>query len=128
MEEKKDFYKVIEALSVKDKRYKPDAYEFVMQGLHYTQNKLKKETHVSGKELLEGLRDLAIDQYGPMAKTVLTHWGVFKTQDFGNIVFNMVKEKILAKTDEDSIDDFKDVYDFNDCFGNVLKDLVIKDI
>ena len=59
MEEKKDFYQVSEDIYAKDNRYKPDSYEFVMQALHFTQSKLKKESHVSGKELLEGIRDFA---------------------------------------------------------------------
>lgn len=128
MEEKKDFYQASEDIYAKDNRYKPDSYEFVMQALHFTQGKLKKESHVSGKELLEGIRDFAIEQYGPMARTVLKHWGITKTDDFGNIVFNMIGEKILAKTETDSIDDFKNVYSFDAAFGNVLRDSVIKNI
>jgi uncharacterized repeat protein (TIGR04138 family) len=77
---------------------------------------LKKEKHVSGRELLEGIRDLALRRYGAMAKAVFDYWGVKKTQDFGNIVFNMVHEKVLSKTDEDSLDDFNDVYDFEETF------------
>jgi uncharacterized repeat protein (TIGR04138 family) len=127
METKKNFYRVVERICIKDSRYKPDAYEFLMQALHSTQKKLKRETHVSGRELSEGIRDYAIEQFGPMVKTVLTYWGISKTQDFGNMVFNMVETKLLSKTQEDSIDDFKDVYDFQDSFGNVLRDIVIKD-
>jgi uncharacterized repeat protein (TIGR04138 family) len=126
MEEKKNFYQVIDEICAKDSRYKPDAYEFVMQALHFTQDKLKREKHVTGRELLEGIREFAIEQYGPMTKTVLEHWGIAKTQDFGNIVFNMVDKKLLSKTDTDSIDDFKDVYDFVTVFGNVLGDSAIK--
>lgn len=128
MEEKKDFYQVSEDIYAKDNRYKPDSYEFVMQALHFTQSRLKKESHVSGKELLEGVRDFAIEQYGPMARTVLKHWGITKTGDFGNIVFNMINEKMLSKTENDSIDDFKDVYSFDAAFSNVLRDSVIKNI
>ena len=127
MEEKKDFYQVIEEICAKDNRYKVDAYEFLMQALHLTQSKLKKQAHISGKELLEGIRELIIEQYGPMSKTVLAHWGINKTLDFGNIVFNMVDKKILSKTEEDSLGDFKDVYDFEKAFGNVLRDVVIKE-
>ena len=128
MEEKKDFYQVSEDIYAKDNRYKPDSYEFVMQALHFTQSRLKKVTHVTGKELLEGIRDFAIEQYGPMARTVLKHWGITKTEDFGNIVFNMINEKMLSKTENDSIGDFKDVYSFDAAFGNVLRDSVIKNI
>jgi uncharacterized repeat protein (TIGR04138 family) len=128
MEEKKDFYKLIEEICEKDKRYKPDAYEFVMQALYYTQKSLKKNSHVTGGELSEGIRKFVVEQYGPMAKTVFSHWGVTKTQDFGNIVYTMIENKMLAKTETDSIDDFKDVYDFEAAFGNVFRDIVIKDI
>ncbi len=128
MEEKKDFYQTAEDIYARDKRYKPDSYEFVMQALHYTQSRLKKESHVTGRELLEGIRDFAIEQYGSMARTVLAHWGITKTEDLGNIVFNMIAEKILSKTDNDSIDDFKNVYTFDAAFGNVLRDSVIKNI
>jgi len=125
-EEKKDFYQVIEEICQKDTRYKPDAYEFLMQALHFAQGKLKRTGHVSGKELLEGIREYVIEEYGPMAKTVLSHWGITKTQDFGSMVFNLIDKKILSKTERDLIDDFKDIYDFEAAFGNVLKDTVIK--
>lgn len=127
MEKKKGFQQVVEDIYNKDSRYKPDAYEFIMQALHFTQGRLKKQGHISGKELLEGVRELAIEQYGPMAKTVLAHWGVNNTEDFGNIVFNLVHEKALSKTDTDSIDDFRGIYDFGAAFGNVLRDSVVKD-
>jgi len=126
-EKKKDFYKLVEEVCLKDRRYKTDAYEFVMQALHFTQGKLKKKAHLSGKELLLGIKDFAIEQYGPMSKTVLEHWGVTKTEDFGNIVFNMVERSILSKTADDSVNDFKQVYDFQEAFCNVLRDVVIKE-
>ena len=109
MEEKKDFYKTAEEICGEDPRYRADAYEFVMQALHFTQKKLKKNTHVSGRELAQGARDFAIEEYGPLAKAVLLYWGVKNTSDLGNIVFNMIGHKMLSKTDEDSIADFNDV-------------------
>jgi len=99
-----------------------------MQALSFTQQKLKRQAHVSGKELLECVREFAVEQYGPMTKTVLSHWGVTSTEDFGNIVFNLVERKVLSKTDTDSIEDFKNVYDFNAAFGNVLRESVIKNL
>ena len=127
MERQTNFYQVVEEICRTDKRYKPDSYEFLMQALHYTQGKLKVETHITGRQLLEGIREFAIEQYGPMAKTVLRHWGITRTEDFGCIVFNMVGKRLLSKTEEDSLNDFKDVYDFETAFGNVLRDSVIKD-
>ena len=128
MEEKKSFYQIVEDICAKDSRYKPDSYEFVLQALHFTQAKLKRETHVTGGELAGGIREFAIQQYGPMAKVVLNHWGINKTQDLGNIVFNLIDKNLLSKTKEDSIGDFRDVYDFESAFGNVLRDSVIKEI
>jgi uncharacterized repeat protein (TIGR04138 family) len=128
MEEKKDFYALIEEICEKDNRYKPDAYEFTMQALHFTQKKFNRQTHVSGRELLEGIREFAIEQYGPMTKKVLLHWGVNKTQDFGNIVFNMVDKKILSKTEADSIEDFRDIYDFDAVFSNILRESIIRNL
>ncbi|MDO8488965.1 MAG: hypothetical protein Q7S42_02495 [Candidatus Omnitrophota bacterium] len=119
------FYDLVEKICSQDKRYKPDAYEFVLQGLNFTQKKLKRKTHVSGAELACGLRDYAINQYGALACRVLVYWGISQTQDFGNIVFNMIEMKLLSKTENDSLEDFKTVYDFKDAFANVLVDCVI---
>lgn len=119
------FYDLVEQIYGRDTRYKPDAYEFVLQGLNFTQKKLKRQTHVSGAELALGLRDYAIDQYGALACRVLTYWGINQTQDFGNIVFNMIEKKLLSKTKDDSLADFKAVYDFKEAFANVLADSVI---
>jgi uncharacterized repeat protein (TIGR04138 family) len=71
---------------------------------------------VTGFELLVGIRDLALERYGPMAKAVLNSWGVRTTDDFGAIVFNMVNAGLLSKTEEDHIEDFHAVYDFDDAF------------
>jgi uncharacterized repeat protein (TIGR04138 family) len=126
MEEKKDFYQLVEEIYSEDSRYNPDAYEFLMQALYFTQKKLARKGHVSGSELSKGLRDFAIEQFGPMAKTVLSHWGITKVEDFGNMVYNMIRKGLLSKTQEDSIEDFKDVYDFQEAFRNVLRDSIIK--
>ena len=136
------FCDLVEEICKKDKRYKPDAYEFVLQGLNFTQDKLKRhapleiprrgaplltgQAHVSGSELAKGLRDYAINQYGGLAYRVLSHWGINQTQDFGNIVFNMIEKKLLSKADKDSLADFNDLYDFKAAFANVLADSVIE--
>ena len=112
----KDFYKRFAGITEKDTRYKPDAYEFVLQALWFTQAKLKRTGHVTARELLEGIREYGLEQYGPMAKTVFKHWGIKTTQDFGEIVFSMVKNNLLHKTEEDSLDDFRDVYNFEIAF------------
>jgi uncharacterized repeat protein (TIGR04138 family) len=100
----------------KDPRYSVEAYLFVLEALFCTRKKFKKEKHVSGQELLEGIKDLALNRYGSTAKMVFNHWGIKKTVDLGDIVFNMVNAKLLSKTEEDSLDDFKDVYNFEDVF------------
>jgi uncharacterized repeat protein (TIGR04138 family) len=125
MEEVKSFYQAINDICAQDQRYKPDSYEFVMQALNFTQKEFKKPGHISGQELLEGIRKFALDQYGPMAKTVLQHWGITKTSDFGNIVFNMIESKVLSKTENDTRHDFDEVYDFQTAFKNIVKDLQI---
>jgi uncharacterized repeat protein (TIGR04138 family) len=125
MNEVKNFYEVIEGICEKDPRYKPDSYEFVMQALNFTQKESKKEGHVSGRELLEGIRKFALDQYGPMAKTVLQHWGITKTADFGDIVFNMIESELLSKTADDTHHYFDGVYDFETAFKHIVKDLTL---
>lgn len=121
-----EFSDLVEQIRLQDERYKPDAYEFVLGGLTYTQKKLKKQAHVSGRELASGLRDFAIDQYGALAYRVLTHWGINQTEDFGNIVFSMIEKKLLSKTEEDHLADFVSVYDFKEAFANVLAESVIE--
>lgn len=120
-----EFYDLVEKICLQDKRYKPDAYEFVLAGLGFTQKKLKKITHVNGVQLARGLRDYAINQYGALAGRVLAYWGINQTRDFGNIVFNLIEKKLLSKTQEDSLLDFNAVYDFKAAFSNVLEESVI---
>ncbi len=110
------FYLRVEKIIGEDSRYKADAYEFVMKGLFYTQKKLKRKGHITGKELAEGLRDLALEEFGGMARTVLSHWGINETKDFGEIVYNMISENLLNKTESDSKEDFKDIYNFKEVF------------
>ena len=107
---------ILEEIYQKDPRYGVDVYDFVLEALSFTQKKFKRKKHVTGKELLEGIKILLMENFGPMALTVLKHWGVASTEDFGNIVFNLVENKVLSKTQEDSIRDFRDVYDFEKVF------------
>ncbi len=119
--EKINFAERIEEIVRVDPRYERDAYQFVREGLDYTLKLMKKQGarahhHVTGQELLEGLRQYSLQQYGPMAKTVLNYWGVNQCEDFAEIVFNMVERGILGKTEQDSRDDFKGGYDFDEAF------------
>lgn len=106
----------LDTVLAKDPRFKPEAYLFVHDALGHTWSRLDHRRHVTGRELLEGIRDLALKSYGPMALAVLNSWGVRTTDDFGAIVFNLVDAEILSKTEEDRIDDFHAVYDFDDVF------------
>ena len=96
--------------------YKLEAYSFVLDALHYTVGKLPAPRHVSGPELLVGVREYALDQFGPMARTVLNHWGVHETLDIGKIVFAMVEAGLMRKEERDLLEDFKNGYDFKQAF------------
>lgn len=120
--QKQNFGEAVDEILKRDARYERDAYFFVREGLDFTIKMLKKNAqtpatrHVSGQELLEGLRRYALDQFGPMAKTVLEYWQIRHCEDFGEIVFSMVERGILGKTDQDSREDFKSGYDFEEAF------------
>jgi uncharacterized repeat protein (TIGR04138 family) len=107
---------VLAPILEKDSRYSAGAYIFVREGLDHTVKRLDKPRHVSGNELLDGIREYALQEYGPVAKRVLSEWGIHECVDFGNIVFNLVNEGLLGKTEEDSIEDFMSGYDFHEAF------------
>jgi uncharacterized repeat protein (TIGR04138 family) len=106
----------VEEVLEKDARYKREAYHFVMAGLQYTVEHLGARRHVSGQELLKGIRNLACERFGMMAPTVFRAWGITETRDFGQIVFNLVEAKVLSRRPEDSLDDFRDGFDFATAF------------
>lgn len=109
-----DFSKKIDKILKSDKRYKKEAYNFVLDALGYTISKLPKPRHISAWELLEGIKDFGIEQFGPMAPEVFEHWGIEKTDDFGEIVFNLIDQRLLLKTESDSKEDFRAVFDLRD--------------
>ena len=134
-----NFDEAIDQIAKKDARYHRDAYHFVREALDYTQELLKKSgkgeprpavsteqliegrvegpvRHVSGQQLLDGIRAFALEQFGPMTLTVLEEWGVRRCEDFGELVFNMVENNLLAKTKKDSREDFKGGYEFEAAF------------
>jgi uncharacterized repeat protein (TIGR04138 family) len=106
----------LERVAASDSRYRLEAYVFVMGSLEYTLSKLGRRGHVSGAELLDGIKEFARERFGLTARMVLEHWGVRKTDDFGEIVFNLVAARILGKTEQDSREDFRNVYDFREVF------------
>ncbi len=128
----------LSTLLAKDRRYKREAYEFVWSALSYAQElgmgserysepmpgaepddepaAQRPQRHVTGQELCEAIRRLALREFGYMAKTVLNSWGVYTTGDFGEIVFNFLRMGLMRKTPEDRREDFDDVYDFDTAF------------
>lgn len=116
------FSEALDTIIGTDSRYQRDAYVFLRDALDYTtklQKKAKGATirHVAGPELLEGIRQYALKEFGPMVLTVFAYWGIKKTEDFGHMVFNLISAGIFGKTEEDSLDDFKDVFDFEQAFA-----------
>ncbi|MCC7086269.1 MAG: hypothetical protein IT427_14800 [Pirellulales bacterium] len=127
----------------RDTRFKMDAYFFVFESLEYAhkvlglgqerprdneqtesppaKNKKKVERHLTGQQLCEAIRQFALDQYGLMAKSVLNSWGVKTTGDFGSIVFNLIEAGQMKKTKHDCIDDFDEVFDFDEAFVRGFK-------
>jgi uncharacterized repeat protein (TIGR04138 family) len=124
-----EFAEIVDQIRKEDARFDRRAYFFLRSGLDFTvremrnrdQGRMSKSQHVSGSELLEGLRDYALDQYGPMAKTVLNEWGVGRCSDFGDMVFNLIDYNVFSKTDEDRREDFTEVYTFDDAFVKPFK-------
>ena len=116
------FEEAIEQIAAQDRRYHREAYFFLREALDHTHKitgkppKKNAVRHVSGQELLNGVREYALQQFGPMTLTVLEEWGIKRCEDFGEIVFNMVENKLLAKTEQDSREDFRNGYDFHDAF------------
>jgi uncharacterized repeat protein (TIGR04138 family) len=99
-----------------DGRFHVNAYRFVYEALEFTLKSLDRKGHVTGRELLEGIRDCALEQFGGLAPMVFENWGVRKTADFGSIVFNLVEANLMGRSESDTLADFTDVYDFREAF------------
>ena len=110
------------SLRRRDRRYARYAYDFVLEALDYTiarTGRLSKsgpERHIGGRDLLEGIRELALERYGPLAKQVFNSWGLTRTEDFGEVVFLLVEIGLLNRRPEDTRMDFADGYDFEQVF------------
>ena len=105
-----------------DDRYDPEAYNFLYEALDFTLKSVvsprsRGGQHVSGQELLEGLRRYSIEQFGCLSQMVLEHWGLRSTDDVGEMVFNLVSQDLMGKQESDSKDDFHEVFAFDDAFG-----------
>lgn len=107
---------ILEQLRDRYPRFHGKAYLFLLSALHSVLEGLEEPRHISGEELAQGVRELALERYGPMARTVLEHWGIHSTQDLGEIVFAMVECGVLIRREEDRKEDFRDLYDFEDAF------------
>gem|GEM_PF-78004 len=122
---KQNFNEMVNLIVKEDDRYTKEAYVFLKEALDFTMSEGKKrkgklvsknQRHVTGQELLEGVREYALEQYGPMAYIVLTSWGLKVCEDFGEIVFNLIEYGVFSKNDEDSKEDFATIYDFEEAF------------
>lgn len=115
------FAEALESIVAADSRYQREAYIFLRDALDFTTKQQKKAKgttvrHVSGPELLDGVRQYALKEFGPMVVTVFETWGIRSCEDIGHMVFNLIGAGIFGKTDEDSIEDFKAVFDFQEAF------------
>lgn len=119
MSELRSFAAGLKTILREDSRFHADAYLFVMAALSRALAGLKTPRHLTGAELLGGIRHEAVRQYGPMARTVFEYWGIKNSLDFGEIVFKMVQVGILTKTDSDRLDDFADKDFFDNLFDSV---------
>ena len=115
--------------AIGDSPYPDAAFRFVLEGLRFTTERACSQylaeglpipdlRHVSGQQLCLGLREYALERFGPLAPSVLRHWNVHRTEDFGRIVYLLIEAEQLAKSTEDSIDDFHSVFDFQEAFSD----------
>jgi uncharacterized repeat protein (TIGR04138 family) len=107
---------IMERLRKRHPAYNETAYLFILAALHYTIERVGEARHISGRELAEGCRDLAIERFGLMARSVLEFWGIRTTRDLGQIVFALVECGVLVKQDGDCLDEFCDVFCFSEAF------------
>ncbi|MFT4177149.1 MAG: hypothetical protein QM627_10900 [Luteolibacter sp.] len=103
----------------REQRFDPHAYFFLKDALDFTlkritENGANASSHVSGPQLLAGFRDLALQQFGPMASTLMQEWGVRKCQDVGDMVFHLIEEQVFGKQESDRREDFSEVFPFEE--------------
>ena len=117
----RSFNEVVEQIIERDPRYGKEAYIFLKEALEFTikqkkRGKTEAGSHVNAGELLDGFRQLALKEFGPMVMTVLEYWGVRTSYDVGQLVFNLIDAGVFGKTDSDSVDDFDQALDFHVAF------------
>ena len=107
---------VMERIRLREPRFHEHAYLFVLAALEFSQSRLSERRHISGRELAEACRDLALQRYGVLARMVLEYWGITNTAGFGDVVFTLVDLGLLLSQANDTRDDFADVFEFEDAF------------
>lgn len=111
------FEQSVVSILKRDRRFDPHAYFFLKDALDFTLKRISETNsgqarHVTGPELLAGYRDYALEQFGPMASTLMNEWSVRKCQDVGDMVFHLIEEQVFGKQDSDKKEDFSEVFDF----------------
>jgi uncharacterized repeat protein (TIGR04138 family) len=119
--QKLEFSEAVDLVVSQNPQFDRDAYYFLRDALDFTVNQIKKNRsavvgHVSGQQLLEGIRHFAIKQFGPMVPTVLNYWNIHQCEDFGTMVYRLIEAGVFGKSERDSLDDFKGGYSFHDAF------------
>jgi uncharacterized repeat protein (TIGR04138 family) len=115
------FQGAVEKILAEDSRYDVEGYAFLRDALDATLKRRKKArkdapANVNAAELLEGFRLHTLQEFGPMSVTVLNYWGIRSCEDIGYMVFNLVQSGVFVKTDEDTIESFREGYDFDEAF------------
>ncbi len=116
------FEHAIENILRRDSRFDPQAYLFLKDALDFTLKRAAEDNagqprHVSGRELLLGFRDLALQEFGPMAHTLMAEWGLDNTRNVGEMVFHLIDEQMFGKQDSDTLEDFENIFDFDEAFA-----------
>jgi uncharacterized repeat protein (TIGR04138 family) len=119
--QKLEFAEAVDSVVTKHARFDRESYFFLKEALDFTANQLKKgrstgSGHVTGQQLLEGIRQFALKQFGPMVPTVFGYWNIHRCEDFGAMVYHLIEAGIFGKSDRDSVEDFKGGYSFHDAF------------
>lgn len=115
------FEQSVASATALDPRYAADGYAFLKDALDFTMRRQKKSKsrdtgHVGGSELCEGVRDYAMQQFGPMVPTIFETWGIRTTRDIGEMVFNLIATGYFKKSDADRVEDFENLFDFHEAF------------
>jgi uncharacterized repeat protein (TIGR04138 family) len=117
----KSFHEAVEEIIKHEPRFSKEAYIFLKEALELTikqkeRGKTETGSHVDAAELLDGFRQLALKEFGPMVMTVLEYWGVKDSEDVGRMVFDLIKVGVFGKTESDSLEDFHQALDFHAAF------------